>query len=341
MPITALSRHHPPPMIIACPRCATSYEVEAAAFGRRARRVQCSACACAWTQAAENADDAHPPAAGGSAEAAARGSTEAAAGGSADAAEAFDHAERIESPKAANPAPDLLPETPPAAEARSAEPAADAQLPHLGQPGPPAGTDQAAPGESGGDAPAEADADTGTIPATPAGEADTGETGAGTCTVAADGRPRGAWLSRRRVLTAGATAAGTVLIFCALLIVLREPIVAALPAFAGVFGAVGLAPDPLGEGLEIRDVASAREHRGGEDQLVITGAVVNVDSRSAPLPALRVSLWDGADTELRTLVLADRPSALAQGERWTFTATLPGPPPDAKRIRVGFTETGR
>jgi hypothetical protein len=88
----------------------------------------------------------------------------------------------------------------------------------------------------------------------------------------------------RRAFVAGMAALATITTLVAVLILLREPIVSALPDAAGPYGLIGLAPDPLGQGLEIRKVASARERVGGEDVLSVTGIVANVSGQHEPLP---------------------------------------------------------
>jgi hypothetical protein len=119
------------------------------------------------------------------------------------------------------------------------------------------------------------------------------------------------------------------------LILLREPIVSALPDAAGLYGLIGLAPDPLGDGLEIREVASARERVDGKDVLSVTGMVANVSGKRELLPPLRVSLYDPADQELQFVTVPHAQNSLDAGETVRFEATIPESHP-ARRLRVGF-----
>lgn len=141
-----------------------------------------------------------------------------------------------------------------------------------------------------------------------------------------------------RLTVALFTSVATICVLSALLVLLRMPIMARLPATTGVYDVFGLAPDPLGEGLQIRDVASARERKGSKESITITGAVVNTASMREPVPYLRVSLWDDSDSELRFLLVQPGVAMLAPGESWIFTASLDEPPAGARRVRVGFTE---
>jgi hypothetical protein len=130
-------------------------------------------------------------------------------------------------------------------------------------------------------------------------------------------------------------ALATITAFVGLLILLREPIVSVLPDAAGPYGLIGLAPHPLGQGLEIREVACTRERVGGEDVLSVTGIVANISGQREPLLPLRVSLYDQADEELRFVTVPYAQDSLDAGETVRFQATIPDSQP-ARRLRVGF-----
>ena len=244
-------------MIIACPRCEASYAVDAAEFGPRNRVVRCSACDFRWSQRPHEAGEGNA------------GEGSSSASPNADVADAPDRLQPIreaepmgpEAPVSESALPIAAEEAPsapaPAADAATAADAAglllDGQVRYSlqEQPSPPPaqGADDAeAAGTATGDAPEQPDQRFG------------------------------------RALVAGMAALGTIITLAAVLVLLRQPIVSVLPGAAWVYGLIGLAPDPLGHGLEIREVASTRERVGGADVLSVTGIVANVSGQREPLP---------------------------------------------------------
>lgn len=145
---------------------------------------------------------------------------------------------------------------------------------------------------------------------------------------------------RKRLLVGGIAAAATLCALGALAIALREPIVGILPGAAGVYTAVGLVPDPIGDGLEIREVVSTRDREGGDDVLTIRGVVANVATGIQPLPPLRVSLWNASDEEVQFVTVSHGSGRLAPGESVTFEARIVEPRPEARILRVGFAPPG-
>jgi hypothetical protein len=143
---------------------------------------------------------------------------------------------------------------------------------------------------------------------------------------------------RKQLAVAGIAGTATLCALGALAIALREPVVSVLPGVAGVYAAVGLAPDPIGDGLEIRDVASTRERQGGEDVLTVRGIVTNVAGSVQALPPLRVSLWNASDEEVQFVTVSHGSGRLAPGERVDFEARILEPKPEARILRVGFTQ---
>lgn len=111
---------------------------------------------------------------------------------------------------------------------------------------------------------------------------------------------------------------------------------ATVPEAAKLYSLVGLAPDALGQGLEIRDIASARERVDGRDVLKVTGMVVNVVQSPEPLPTLRVTLFDMEDQELQWVTVPPALDSLDPGQTLPFEAAITAPSPDARLLRVGF-----
>ena len=296
-------------MIIACPRCEASYAVDAAVFGPRNRVVQCSACDYRWSQ---------PPREAGEVDAGDESplvSPDAGIGDAPDRQQPINAAERVELE-----APELEP----------AVPVVDEELPSA-----PA----AALGVTAADTPDILDGqvrytlqERPSPPPPPSAEklevAD-GPTGAVPLAEQPDHR-------FGRALVAGMAALGTIVTLVAVLILFRDLIVSALPDTAGLYGLIGLAPDPLGHGLEIREVTSTRERVGSEDVLSVAGIVANVSGESQLLPPLRVSLYDAADEELQFITVPRAQESLDAGETVRFQATIPSSRPEARRLRVGF-----
>ena len=145
---------------------------------------------------------------------------------------------------------------------------------------------------------------------------------------ASPGQPPTPGLRRPGRAVAAATAAAATM--------MREPIVTAMPGAAGVYGLVGLPPDSLGRGLEIRDVASARERVDGQEVMTVTGIVANVAQSRELLPALRVTLYDSADEELQFVTVSHAQQDLDAGQAVRFKTRISPANLEARRLRVGF-----
>lgn len=273
-----------------------------AAFGVHARLVQCSACRFRWSQRPEEsreADNLETPV------------TSTRQDGVDDSTDTVESPpESKEQTAAANPefGPDIAESDPAAGEtvspdSRDGKPAEVADEVHPLPLSPEKGSTESAPPTS--------DASPGQPPM--------------------PGVRRG-----RRAVAATTAAAATMLALIALLILLREPIVTAMPGAAGVYGLIGLAPDPLGKGLEIRDVASARERVDGKEVMTVTGVVANVAQSRELLPPLRVTLYDSADEELQFVTVSPAQQNLDAGQAVRFETRISPANLEARRLRVGF-----
>ena len=138
------------------------------------------------------------------------------------------------------------------------------------------------------------------------------------------------------VFVAATAAAATLLALAALLILLRGSVVSLLPEAAGVYGFIGLAPDSLGEGLEIREVASARERVDGQEVMTVTGVVANIAGSRESLPPLRITLYDSADEELQFVTVRHPQPSLDAGQAIRFQTKISSPNLEARQLRVGF-----
>jgi hypothetical protein len=145
--------------------------------------------------------------------------------------------------------------------------------------------------------------------------------------------------SRFRGSSSGLIAAlvvGATMIAVAALILVREPIVAAVPGAAKIYAMVGLAGEELGSGLDIRDVSSTREPTGESETLVIEGVIANTSNGSKDVPLVRVALFDADNEELQFVTAAPDRRALPPGETVDFTVRLENPAVTARRIKVTF-----
>jgi predicted Zn finger-like uncharacterized protein len=313
-------------MIIACPRCGTPYAVEEAVFGPRPRVVQCSGCECRWTQQPEATASTEP----------ALASTEKRPEiESADSWERPEPDEDVDEVASTQHEPDtaaadtvrLADDEPTETSKLDAEPSAytiddDAAMDGEATAADGEDRDDGDDAESSDDAMDAKDTDIAAAPQQP----ERRKTGV----------IRAKRLSGARSLVMIVAAVATVIALSALLIAARGPIIAAVPASAGIYRTLGLGPDTLGAGLEIRDVTGARKDDRGEHVLTVTGLIANVIDQPAPIPIVRVSLFDAAGQELQFVTLPSRQHSLAAGETLPFEAQINEPSPHAKRIRVRF-----
>lgn len=135
---------------------------------------------------------------------------------------------------------------------------------------------------------------------------------------------------------AAIVAMATAVALAALLVVLRGPILAVLPASAGFYASFGLLPDPLGAGLEIRDVSTTRTREGSAEVLTVSGVVASVIDAPADVPYLRVSLYDAGDRQLQAVDLPGPRASLQPAEAVGFDVRISDLQPETRRIRVGF-----
>jgi predicted Zn finger-like uncharacterized protein len=318
-------------MIIACPRCAASYAVEAEAFGPHLRIVECSACGARWRQPPPGGTAGTTG--GGTGESPATSSVTAVVDDSSTQAEP----DAEDGPESLAPADATTEDSPWPFDCSGDEEDDPSQRPVDTAPAGNPVSDAAPAGPSGQSA---GDAATDAAPQEepPAGN-DAVRPGVRKPAVsAASTRMQKLRAARKKLLVGAVAGAATLCALAALAIAFREPLVTIMPRAAGVYGTVGLAPDPVGDGLEIREVASTRERQGTEDVLLIRGVVANVAENIQPLPPLRVSLWNASDQEVQSVTVSHGSGRLEPGESISFEARILEPPPEARILRVGFAQ---
>jgi len=94
--------------------------------------------------------------------------------------------------------------------------------------------------------------------------------------------------------------------------------------------------EDLSELLEIRDVHSSRRKEGNDDILIIAGDVGNISESGQKVPQIRVSLYDGADSEVQFVVTNTKDMEVQAGGTTPFEAIIKNPVSSARRLEVTF-----
>lgn len=118
----------------------------------------------------------------------------------------------------------------------------------------------------------------------------------------------------------------------------REAIVAAAPATAGAYAAIGL-PVNL-RGLAIENVRARLEESGGKKTLVVEGVLANLRAAETVAPDLRIGLRGADGRELYVWTSRAPKERLASRERIRFAARLAEPPEGAQDALVKFLAPG-
>ena len=323
-------------MLIVCPSCATSYDVEPASLGAGGRQVRCVRCRTVWraelSRAAQLAAAAEALAPGASAfppllAAASVVNVEMAAAAAGDVVQA-------------DTFPDVAPgeQSDPVAAQGLAQGLPEA-LAGVGDPDPAdiSATPEAETVEveapplapvdlDAGRPPIEIDADGNGVRANePAGDIET---------VAArrakGGRRRLQFpsLSRLQALILG------LLIADAILIGWRTDVVRLLPQTASLYAHIGM-PVNL-RGLDLDDLATATETHDGVPILVVRGKIVNVTGAITEVPRLKLVVRDAAKREIYSWTVAPPVARLLPYQATDFSSRLASPPAGSKDVMARF-----
>ncbi len=293
-------------MLIVCPSCATSYDVELATLSPAGRQVRCSRCHTVWHAELSQADKLL-----------------------AAAAAIAPHAET-----AAEPAADLPDSTP--AEPLP-EPVAEAVAPgpeeiHF----PPAEMTDAAGEHAGADSPPTVPADRdageplaaaeGSVLPEPAEDIET--VAARRYRRKAKNRMPGWPLSRLQ------SAILALVLVNIVLVAWRSDVVRAMPQTASFYAMLGL-PVNL-RGLSFDNVSTAMEQHEGVPILVVEGTLFNSARKTEDVPRLKFIVRNAARQEIYSWMVAPAHNALQPGEAETFRTRLVSPPPDAHDVVLRF-----
>jgi predicted Zn finger-like uncharacterized protein len=307
-------------MLIVCPNCGTSYDIDGASLRPHGRRVRCVRCRNVWHAELPHADrlvaaaDALGPSRRGiEAEAAAAEPPQAdhsAFGTSADAAppadtDAFDAPADDAAGGAEAPVFDESPQV----ESPSIAPD-DFDGDHVV-------VDTASEWGAGGDGAADEQIED----IESAAARDTSGSSEG-------GRWGRLSLSRLQALILG------LIVVNAIIVGWRSEIVKVMPQTASFYAAVGM-PVNL-RGLSFDNLTTATEQHEGVPILVVEGSILNTTRKMVDVPHLRFSVRNAARQEIYSWSSVPPRPVLPPGETVAFHARLASPPPDAHDVLVRF-----
>jgi predicted Zn finger-like uncharacterized protein len=311
-------------MLIVCPSCATSYDVEPARLEPDGRQVRCVRCRTVW-HARSNRAARLLAAAAALAPASPGEAAEAPAYGAADpAAAAVDAVDQSEWSDQAAEA-----EAGPQSKGEAAEPArADhAAVDATGTP------DVEAPPI----VPVDLDAGQ---PPLDIGVADHAGPAPQDVESYAARFARRAGKRRRRVwsLTRLQTAILALIILDAVIVGWRRDIVRLLPQTASFYSLLGL-PVNL-RGLAFDDVSTSTEQHDGVPILVVQGTIVNPTGAVANVPRLKLEVRNAARQEIYSWTAAPPRPTLSAYQAVAFHTRLASPPADSTDVLVRFVTRG-
>ena len=327
-------------MLLSCPNCATSYEIDRSSLGSTGRSVRCLRCRHIWF--ASNATAFVELAREHRAEVAAFAATTSVAD--------------IVSPPADPPVP-YYTNLAPSAAAVDVEPVADASVDFVDAPAvedtasPDMASTQEFPAPSvtspdvlaydadlttvaAADAPALAPADDGG----PQPSVDEGAhdriLGGDIETVAARRTVRAAKRRRTRSLQALTTAILALIAIITGLIAWRSDVVRWLPQTASLYAAIGM-PVNL-RGLEFANVKTERESQDGVPVLVVAGEIVSRSRHAVEVPRLRFAVRNDGGKEIYAWTALPARTVLAPGGTLPFRSRLASPPREGHQVLVRF-----
>ena len=135
--------------------------------------------------------------------------------------------------------------------------------------------------------------------------------------------------------SSGWTAVILILIACnAAALVGRSELVRTLPQTASLFAAIGL-PVNLRQ-LEFEHVKISKDAQDGV--LIVQGAIVNTADKATEVPRLRITARNATGQDIYTWTARASRSVLGPGEQVKFTSRLTSPPPDTRDMTVRFVK---
>jgi predicted Zn finger-like uncharacterized protein len=308
-------------MLIVCPNCATSYDVDVATLRPNGRQVRCVRCRTVWRAELSQADKLIAAA---EELAPVRRAVEAVAEAVAEAAGPNPSAEHV----AADTAEAELPESPLAAPVGNS--ISDA----------PDSPDAAAAADTSVevDSPPIAPADFGVSETPPEPDLDEPEVAPPIENIESVAARRYAERAKDKrwqwPLSHLQTAILVLLIIDAIVVCWRTDFVRAMPQTASFYAAIGL-PVNL-RGLDFDSLATSTEQHEGVPILVVQGNVVNDTNKTEDVPHVRFAVRNAAHQEIYSWTAVAARTMLPSGEAVAFRSRLASPPPDAHDVLVRF-----
>jgi predicted Zn finger-like uncharacterized protein len=310
-------------MLIVCPNCATSYDVDVTSLRPNGRQVRCVRCRSVWQAELSQADKLIAAAQ----ELAPVHAVEALAEAAGEAPQPLaEHAKAGISAEPEGPVDDRLPDAPLGDASSDAAPGLDA-----------AATETSADVESPPIAPA--DHDTGEtaaaavepdqIEAARAAPFEDIETIAARRYAKRDKRGGLRWpLSHLQ------SAMLALIIVDAIVVGWRADFVRAMPQTASFYAWIGM-PVNL-RGLSFNSLATSTEEHEGVPILVVEGNIANGTDKTEDVPHVRFAVRNAAQQELYSWTAVPARMILPPGEAVAFRSRLASPPPDAHDVLVRF-----
>jgi predicted Zn finger-like uncharacterized protein len=316
-------------MLIVCPNCATSYDVDVASLRPNGRPVRCVRCRTIWQAELSHADrllaaaDALAPV---------RRAVEAAAaavGGQPEIPASATHFEAASDAASAGfgpPEGDDL-----SGASASADEAARNDFPEIESP-PTAPDDLDAEGVPNGmDAMEYSAADAPPMPAQTHAAEPPADIESSAARRALGHIKQAGWGWSLSLPQWGILA---LIILDAIVIGWRADFVRFMPQTASFYAAIGL-PVNL-RGLDFTGIATTTEQHEGVPILVVEGTIVNESRKLADMPHLRFAVRNAAHQEVYSWTAPPPRTMLASGEAVSFHTRLASPPPDARDVLVRF-----
>lgn len=119
-------------------------------------------------------------------------------------------------------------------------------------------------------------------------------------------------------------------------VVLRDTIVKVWPPSQRLYDTVGLSPEPIEKRLGVRNVKYAYGSGDEAGVLTVEGEIVNISGSPTDVPDLRVLFFNNGGDILHRWVFPAPERRMLPSESVPFSTRVVSPPPEAKRIEVGF-----
>jgi predicted Zn finger-like uncharacterized protein len=141
---------------------------------------------------------------------------------------------------------------------------------------------------------------------------------------------------KRSRMALGGIVAAVVTLSAFALVQFRQSVVAAVPALAPAYAALGLEVDTVGLDITIEAHAMKDSSEDGASTLVVTGSIANVTAEERPVPRIRATLFDKDKQELHTWTFDAGIATLKPGETHDFRQVLAQPPAETYQVYAHF-----